>query len=39
MYDFRKDILKDVRRIQEEMNLVFDHFHKLRHFLREGELI
>jgi len=31
MDDFKKDILKDVRRIQEEMDLLFDHFYKLRH--------
>jgi HSP20 family protein len=29
---FGKDIIKDVRRIQEEMDLLFDHFYKLRHF-------
>jgi hypothetical protein len=28
---FGKDILRDVRRIQEEMDLLFDHFYKLRH--------
>lgn len=28
---FGEDILKDVRRIQEEMDLLFDHFYKLRH--------
>lgn len=28
---FGKDILKDVRRIQEEMDLLFDHFYKLKH--------
>ncbi len=31
MDDFKKDILKDVRRIQEEMDLLFDHFYKIRH--------
>ncbi len=31
MEDFKKDILKDVRRIQEEMDLLFDHFYKLKH--------
>jgi HSP20 family protein len=31
MDDFKKDILKDVKRIQEEMDLIFDHFYKLRH--------
>ena len=31
MDDFKKDVLKDVRRIQEEMDLLFDHFYKLRH--------
>jgi len=31
MDDFKKDILKDVHRIQEEMDLLFDHFYKLRH--------
>jgi HSP20 family protein len=31
MDDFKKDLLKDVRRIQEEMDLLFDHFHKIRH--------
>jgi len=31
MDDFKKDILKDVRRIQEEMDLLFDHFYKLRY--------
>jgi HSP20 family protein len=31
MDDFKKDILKDVRRIQEEMDLLFDHFCKIRH--------
>jgi HSP20 family protein len=28
---FGKDIFRDVRRIQEEMDLLFDHFYKLRH--------
>lgn len=31
MSDFKKDILKDVQRIQEEMDLLFDHFYKTRH--------
>jgi HSP20 family protein len=31
MDDFKKAILKDVRRIQEEMDLLFDHFYKIRH--------
>jgi HSP20 family protein len=31
MDDLKKDILKDVRRIQEEMDLLFDHFYKIRH--------
>jgi HSP20 family protein len=31
MDDLKKDILKDVRRIQEEMDLLFDHFYKTRH--------
>lgn len=31
MDDIKKDILKDVRRIQEEMDLLFDHFYKIRH--------
>ncbi len=31
MSDFKKDILKDVQRIQEEMDLLFDHFYKIRH--------
>ncbi|MGB8658637.1 MAG: Hsp20/alpha crystallin family protein [Candidatus Zixiibacteriota bacterium] len=31
MDDFKKDILKDVRRIQEEMDLLFDHFYRLKH--------
>ncbi len=31
MNDIKKDILKDVRRIQEEMDLLFDHFYKLKH--------
>ena len=31
MSDFKKDILKDVKRIQEEMDLLFDHFYKIRH--------
>ena len=31
MDNFKKDILKDVRRIQDEMDLLFDHFYKLRH--------
>ena len=26
MGDLKKDTLKDVRRIQEEMDLLFDHF-------------
>jgi len=37
MDHFKKEILKDVRRIQEEMALLLDHFYKLRHFLSEGE--
>jgi HSP20 family protein len=31
MGDFKKDILKDVKRIQEEMDLLFDHIYKVRH--------
>ncbi len=31
MDDSKKDIWKDVRRIQEEMDLLFDHFYKLKH--------
>ena len=31
MDDLKKDILKDVGRIQEEMDLLFDHFYKIRH--------
>jgi HSP20 family protein len=31
MDDFKKDFLKDVRHIQEEMDLLFDHFYKMRH--------
>jgi HSP20 family protein len=31
MDDLKKDIWKDVRRIQEEMDLLFDHFYKLKH--------
>jgi HSP20 family protein len=31
MSDLKKDIWKDVRRIQEEMDLLFDHFYKLKH--------
>lgn len=31
MNDLKKDILKDVRRIQEEMDLLFDPFYKIRH--------
>ena len=31
MNDFKKDLLKDVKRIQEEMDLLFDHFYKRRH--------
>lgn len=31
MNDFKKGILKDVQRIQEEMDLLFDHFYKIRH--------
>ena len=31
MDDLKKDILKDVRRIQEEMDLLFDHLYKIRH--------
>ena len=31
MSDFKKDILKDVKRIQEEMDLLFDHFYRTRH--------
>ena len=31
MDEFKKDIWKDVRRIQEEMDLLFDHFYKLKH--------
>ncbi|MCJ7577321.1 MAG: Hsp20/alpha crystallin family protein [candidate division Zixibacteria bacterium] len=30
MDDFKKDIFKDVRRIQEEMDLLFDYFYKIR---------
>ncbi|KPL03088.1 MAG: hypothetical protein AMJ90_04125 [candidate division Zixibacteria bacterium SM23_73_2] len=29
--EIKKDILKDVKRIQEEMDLLFDHFYKIRH--------
>lgn len=29
--DIKKDILKDVKRMQEEMDLLFDHFYKIRH--------
>ncbi len=31
MDDLKKDILKDARRIQEEMDLLFDHFCRIRH--------
>ena len=31
MDDFKKDLFKDVRRIQEEMDVLFDHFYKIRH--------
>jgi HSP20 family protein len=31
MDDSKKDFLKDVRHIQEEMDLLFDHFYKMRH--------
>ncbi|HVP36142.1 MAG TPA: Hsp20/alpha crystallin family protein [Terriglobales bacterium] len=31
MDDFKKDFFKDVRHIQEEMDLLFDHFYKMRH--------
>ena len=31
MDDFKKDFLKDVKHIQEEMDLLFDHFYKMRH--------
>ncbi|MDP3025312.1 MAG: Hsp20/alpha crystallin family protein [candidate division Zixibacteria bacterium] len=31
MDDFKKDFIKDVRHIQEEMDLLFDHFYKMRH--------
>jgi HSP20 family protein len=31
MDDLGKNILKDVRRIQEEMDLLFDHFYKIRY--------
>lgn len=29
--DIKKDLLKDVKRIQEEMDLLFSHFYKIRH--------
>ncbi len=31
MDDFKKDFFKDVKHIQEEMDLLFDHFYKMRH--------
>jgi HSP20 family protein len=31
MDDSKKNLWKDVRRIQEEMDLLFDHFYKLKH--------
>ena len=31
MDDFKKDFFKDVRHIQEEMDLLFDHFYKMGH--------
>ena len=31
MDDLKKDFLKDVRHIQEEMDILFDHFYKIRH--------
>jgi HSP20 family protein len=31
MDDLKRDIIKDARRIQEEMDLLFDHFYRIRH--------
>ena len=31
MADFKKDIFHDIKRIQEEMDVLFDHFYKVRH--------
>ena len=31
MANFKKDIFRDIRRIQEEMDILFDHFYKVRH--------
>lgn len=31
MADFKKDIFRDMRKIQEEMDVLFDHFYKVRH--------
>jgi HSP20 family protein len=31
MVDFKKHIIRDIRRIQEEMDVLFDHFYKVRH--------
>jgi HSP20 family protein len=31
MADFKKDIFRDMRKIQEEMDILFDHFYKVRH--------
>ena len=31
MADFKKDIFRDIKRIQEEMDILFDHFYKVRH--------
>jgi len=31
MVNFKKDIFRDIRKIQEEMDVLFDHFYKVRH--------
>ncbi len=31
MADSKKDIFRDMRKIQEEMDILFDHFYKVRH--------
>ncbi|MCJ7507902.1 MAG: Hsp20/alpha crystallin family protein [candidate division Zixibacteria bacterium] len=31
MADFKKHIIRDIKKIQEEMDILFDHFYKVRH--------
>jgi len=31
MVTFKKNIFRDIRKIQEEMDVLFDHFYKVRH--------